>query len=131
MAPRGPLDDDARFAILRKLYDELKQQYGLSSSDIIEELEKRDTLIPITAFRRELSPLETVVKYLKENKQHTLTQIADSTQRSTKTIWQAYKGAQKKYTPPTDSLGHTALHPFEHPLSEEVEHSRVDRHVPA
>ena len=54
-------------------------------------------LIPATAFNKKLSPLETVVKYLKEEYPLAIKDIANILNRSIKTVWQAYNAASKKH----------------------------------
>ena len=58
---------------------------------------KEEILIPCSIFTKELSPLETNVKYLRENLGMDYSEIADLIGRNRKTIWQAYKNAIKKY----------------------------------
>lgn len=53
--------------------------------------------IPLSVFSEELSSLETVSKFFKENKLLTNKKIAELTNRSAKTISQAYTTSKKKY----------------------------------
>ena len=58
--------------------------------------------IPVSIFRKSISPLETVVKYLKENLQYKNKDIATVLGKSTQSIWQAYRNAAKKSPKPFD-----------------------------
>ncbi len=61
-----------------------------------EKKGKKEFEIPVNIFKQELSPLETVVKYLKENLNLPYKEIAISLNRSEKTVWQAYNFSRKK-----------------------------------
>ena len=52
--------------------------------------------MPISVFKNDLGPLEAVVKFLKENKALTITQIAARLNRSSKTIWTTYNNVKDK-----------------------------------
>ena len=86
---------DKDFQSLKKLYDKIKKRYNLSASGIINKIQK-ELIIPCSIFSKDLSPLETISKYLKENLELSFKEIAKLTNRSQKTIWQAYKNAVKK-----------------------------------
>lgn len=58
---------------------------------------KRDILIPILVFNKDLSSLETISKYMKENLGFNYKRIALLANRSEKTIWQAYSSSRKKF----------------------------------
>lgn len=77
----------------RKLYLELRGSY--EESEIVRRLKGRGS-IPVDIFSKNLSPLETVVKHLRDigmsNKA-----IAGSLNRSDKTISQAYNSARRKH----------------------------------
>lgn len=74
---------------LKALYDKLKKH--------IEIIEKNKRNIPLSVFSSELSCLETIVKYSKENLKLDLKEISVILGRSSKTIWQAYNSSKKKY----------------------------------
>ncbi len=87
---------DKDFQTFKELYNKLKRRYKLSASDIINKIEE-ELIIPCSIFSKNLSPLETVSKYLKENLQLSFQEIAKLINRSQKTIWQAYSFSKKKY----------------------------------
>ena len=59
--------------------------------------QEHETLLPINVFNNDrLSALETIVKYLKENKQFTFHNIAVLLNRDDRTIWATYAKSRKK-----------------------------------
>ncbi len=88
----------------RKPEIELPNLAGLSRERLLEVIEKLSlysTLvvnqIPITIFdNRELSVLETVVKYLKENLGFRFSEIATLLNRDERNIWTTYRDASIK-----------------------------------
>jgi len=83
---------------LKALFTHLQQQYQLSPQQLVDVLQKQDIFIPISVFNKELSGLEVIVKFLKENHNLENTKIAKLLQRSEKTIWQAYNDSKTKYS---------------------------------
>ncbi len=81
--------------LFKIILNRLKKRYNLSSTEVIS-LTQKEILIPTTIFTKKLSPLETDVKYLKENLDLDYSRIAELLGRNRKTIWQAYKNAAKK-----------------------------------
>jgi len=57
-----------------------------------------DVHIPVEIFSTKLSPSEAVTKYLKENKELTLSQIGKLLNRDQRGIWGSYARAKKKQT---------------------------------
>lgn len=80
------------YSELKKLYEKLKVY--------VEVIEKNKKSIPLCVFSSELSCLETIVKYLKENLKLEFKEIGVLFGRSVKTIWQAYNSSKKKYSFP-------------------------------
>ncbi len=92
---------DKSFEVLKLSVEELREKYNLSFNDIVGILRKRvtpaDVLIPVSVFDNdELSALETICKYLKENLNLTFHRIAELTKRDDRTIWATYSNAVKK-----------------------------------
>src|SRR3989338_2516529 len=81
---------------LRRLFISIKEKYHLNSPELLNELEEKEVLIPVSIFSRKLSSLETIVKYLKENLGLKNKEIASLTKRSVKTIYHAYNSANEK-----------------------------------
>ncbi|MBW2966579.1 hypothetical protein KY342_05735 [Candidatus Woesearchaeota archaeon] len=90
------LDKDEDIQIIKILLKRLKEKYNLSSTEVFNLAQKEEILIPISIFTKKLSPLETYVKYLKENLELDYSKIAELLGRSRKTVWQAYKNSVKK-----------------------------------
>ena len=92
--------DKNLLAILRsnkKLLDkaiQIKKSYKLSDRDFLE-LIKNNIPIPLSIFKNS-SPLESLVKYLKDNLNFTLKEIASLLDRDQRTIWITYNNAVKK-----------------------------------
>jgi len=83
----------------RRLFNEikkLKKVYNLTSEDFLN-LAKKHIPIPISIFK-DNSPLESLVKYLKDNLGLSLTEIASLLNRDQRTIWITYNNANKKIT---------------------------------
>ncbi|MEM2121278.1 MAG: hypothetical protein QXU20_01290 [Candidatus Woesearchaeota archaeon] len=83
----------------------LKQKYKFTDSDIIRFLspnleikeEKEQITIPIEIFSKRLGILESVIKYLKENKNFRNNEISILLKRSEKTVWSSYNSSLKKH----------------------------------
>lgn len=83
---------------LQKLSSEIEQfshKHNLAANEILELIKQRN--VPLTIFNDKLSPLETIVKYLKEEQKKTLTEISKILNKKTSIIWLAYKNSKKKY----------------------------------
>ncbi|MBR9692093.1 hypothetical protein GOV06_04900 [Candidatus Woesearchaeota archaeon] len=87
-------DEDVR--IFKVLLERLKEKYNLSSTDILN-LTREELTIPCTIFIDKLSPLETVVKYMKENLDLDYSKTAELLNRNRKIVWQTYKNAVGKF----------------------------------
>ncbi|MBI5797277.1 hypothetical protein HZA98_00045 [Candidatus Woesearchaeota archaeon] len=70
--------------------------------EILEaQLNSKEEQIPLTIFsNKKLSSLETIVKFLKENRELNFTQIANILNRDPRTIWTTYTKAKKKLEQP-------------------------------
>lgn len=90
--------DDKKF--LNLFISHLKKEHKLTDKKISELLTKEPKLlIPATLFEtRQLSPLEALTKFLKENKSLTYHKIASLLNRDDRTIWTTYQRASKKYS---------------------------------
>jgi len=79
------------------ILEEIKQRYNITEQQLTQFLKQKEETIPIHIFNNEtLSALETIVKYLKENKKLKHSTIAKKINRSTKTIWATYQKAKQK-----------------------------------
>lgn len=80
----------------------LLKKYDLSPSEAQKELgklhapEHTQESFPLSIISEELTVLESLVKYLKEERAYTLHQIAEILGRNEKNIWHAYHNATRK-----------------------------------
>jgi hypothetical protein len=79
----------------KQLYEKVKKKYKLSAAEILSKLEEEEILIPSCIFKKELSTLESVVKYLKENLRLPNRKIAILLSKSQKSVWQTYNSARR------------------------------------
>ena len=96
-----------RESILLELKSYLKTKYQLSDREVkkylreeefkpAQEHKTTEIIAPVTIFNEILSPLEAIVKYLKEVKTMKLVDIAKLTARDQRAIGVTYKAASKK-----------------------------------
>lgn len=70
---------------------------SLTKEELIEIIvSEKQEKIPLTIFLNNLAPLESIVKYLKENKGMTIQKISEKLDRSNKTIWTTYNNVKKQ-----------------------------------
>jgi len=83
---------------LQKLESDIENfshKYNISAQNILELINNQR--IPVTIFNDKLSPLETIVKYLKEEHKKTLTEISKLLNKKVSIIWLAYNNSKKKH----------------------------------
>ncbi|MBW2980814.1 hypothetical protein KY360_05350 [Candidatus Woesearchaeota archaeon] len=88
-------DEDVQ--LFKIILNRLKKKYDVSSTEVLSII-REEIMIPSTIFTKILSPLETDVKYLKENLDLDYSTIAKLLKRNRRAVWQAYKNAVKKYS---------------------------------
>ena len=93
--------EEKSFQILKLAIDEIKEKYNLASNEILSLIENKpvskEILIPVSVFEaEELSALEVVCKYLKEELDLTYNKIALLLNRNNRTIWTTYNNAISK-----------------------------------
>lgn len=79
----------------------LKQKYSNSDlsiplKEIINILDKKEEF-PLYIINKKLTVLESVVKYLREEKNYSLHKISELLNRDEKNLWHAYHNARKKF----------------------------------
>ena len=85
--------------ISQDLLEEIKKEYNITEQQLTQFLKQKEETIPLYIFdNKTLSALETIVKYLKENKNLKHSKIAKKLNRNTKTIWATYQKAKQKQT---------------------------------
>lgn len=97
LTKRRESTENPQIAQFRLLYQELSQKYG---RDPLKLLNADEVYVPVSIFLKELSGLELLVKFLRENLLYANKDIALLLNRSEKTISQAYIQGQKKYSSP-------------------------------
>jgi hypothetical protein len=115
----GQIAKDEDIKIFKIFLNRLKKKYNISSTDILN-LAQEEIMIPSSIFNKKLSPLETIVKYLKENLESDYNKIAGLLKRDRKTVWQAHKNAVKKQPDkfiPRETEYNIPVSAFKHELS--------------
>lgn len=95
------IKDDKSFQILKLALAELKEKYNLDNHAIlnliVEKPVPKEIVIPISLFEYEqLSALEIICKYLKEELDLTYSKIGVLLNRDSRTIWATYNNASEK-----------------------------------
>jgi len=75
--------------------DSLSHKHKISPEKILKLIKKQK--VPVSIFNDKLSPLETIVKYLKEERHKTLTEISKLLNKKVSVVWLAYNNSKKKY----------------------------------
>ncbi len=90
------IDDSRR--LLRSILQFMKSNQELSLSELIELYSSvsSEESVPLSIFAQELSPSESICKYLKENKNLSFHQIALMLGRDDRSIWTSYTRASRK-----------------------------------
>lgn len=80
-----------------ELLDSIKQEFNISSYEILNLLSNEENTFPIEIFsERKLSLLQAAVKYLKENKNYSNKKIAEALTKDQRSIWLAYSKAKTR-----------------------------------
>ena len=87
---------DRRFEEFKDLLLSLQDRYNIELVQLFELLSEKEIFIPVSVFNVDLSALETVSRYLHENLNISYKKIAELTNRSEKTIWQAFRSSKNK-----------------------------------
>lgn len=98
---RNNIKEDKSFQILKLVIEDLKEKYSLNSNEILSLIEQKpiykEILIPVSIFEVEnLSALESICKYLKEELELSYSKIALLLNRNNRTIWTTYNNAIRK-----------------------------------
>jgi len=95
------------------LIEHIKDKTGLSSKEILSELEGKEPkeTIPISIFNPDLGALESIVKYLVEEEKMQQKDIARILNRDLRTIWSTYDKAKKKLSTSLDTTSEIKIPP--------------------
>jgi hypothetical protein len=80
---------------LIQIINKFQLKYNIGKEELFGMLEEKET-VPVSVFNRKLSPLETVSKYLYENRGMTITQISETLGKQPSSTWVAIRNAKKK-----------------------------------
>jgi hypothetical protein len=94
------ISDNNPDKLLQMVMEHLRAKYKLSDEEIFAKLSKKGTgesiIIPIEIFATDLSPAESLVKYLKEEFELGYHEIASLINRDERGIWGTYRRASSK-----------------------------------
>jgi hypothetical protein len=90
---------DSDKTLIFNILNSIKERHSLSDQELINliQSQKSNITIPTNIFNNILGPLETVVKYLKENIELSSVEISRVLKRSSTTIWITYRNAKIKH----------------------------------
>ena len=76
----------------------LRRQYNLSDKDILEFAKNaNDIYIPLSIFSKDISPFETIVKYLREELHLKNKDVSVLTNRDARTVSTTYNNSKRKH----------------------------------
>jgi hypothetical protein len=92
-----PMDRE-RLLELNSILLQLKTQYGLSSSQVMELMQRDESaVIPLSIYRqRDIGIMELTVQYMKDRLGYSYTEIARLLNRDARTVWVMYSNAARK-----------------------------------
>jgi hypothetical protein len=95
---RETLSNDKSVAALKLLLETIGDRYDATPDEIFSLIsDHKEDSVPLSVFsNRDLGVLETIVKYLKENKGKRYSEIASLLSRDQRTIWATYSKASAK-----------------------------------
>jgi len=90
--------------VTNQVISELKEKYKLSNNEVKKALEQAlsnyikepENSFPISIINKKLTVLESIVKFLKEEKKYSFRKIASLISRNEKNLWHTYKKAKDK-----------------------------------
>ena len=96
------IEEDWLFKELEIILSKIREKHDVDNKKIFSIVEKKDSSelkIPISAFRnKNMGILETISKYLVEERKLTYHEIAVILKRDDRTIWASYHAANKKHS---------------------------------
>lgn len=98
---RGQVSDSpssqSKFEALIPLIHFFKEKHNLTKEDLVKLFEDTSEIkVPLSIFSLSFSPLESLVKYLKENLGLRYHEIASDLNRDDRSIWRTYQQAKSK-----------------------------------
>ena len=91
-------DEMESLDVISDLFKHLDSKYGLSPKEVLSIMSKKEEYLTVTAcvLRQGLSPLQSVVKYLKEEIGLRIVEIAKALGRNPTTVWTTYRNSVRK-----------------------------------
>ena len=95
------IKEDKSFQILKLAIDNIKEKYKISSNEVFTLIEEKpiskEVIIPVSIFEiDDLSALQAICKYLKEDIELSYSKISLLLNRNSRTIWTTYNNAIRK-----------------------------------
>jgi len=112
-SPSNTLFTEEDTTLIEKMKDLLlifQEKYGLST-DQLSQMLTEELFFPNSILVKDLTPLHSVVKYLKENKRLSLAKIAPLIGRDQRNVWRMYSDAKKRHPDALDVSGSTFFIP--------------------
>ena len=89
-------NDLIEFEKAKELLLPIKKKYKINLNELLAII-KEQVFFPVAVLNKKLTILESVVKYLKEEKEFSLRKISEVIGRDERNIWHIYNRTKKKY----------------------------------
>ncbi|MBU4284112.1 MAG: hypothetical protein KJ968_03325 [Nanoarchaeota archaeon] len=89
-------NDLIQFEKVKELLLPIKKKYKINLNELLTII-KEQVFFPVSVLNKKLTILESVVKYLKEEKEFSLRKISEVIGRDERNIWHIYNRTRKKY----------------------------------
>ena len=89
-------NDLIQFEKAKELLLPIKKKYKINLNELLAII-KEQVFFPVSVLNKKLTILESVVKYLKEEKEFSLRKISEVIGRDERNIWHIYNRTKKKY----------------------------------
>ena len=94
----GTIEENFLVDMFGQITEKLRQKYNYSDTEILGLWSDNAIFVPAAIFAGNLSPAESIAKFLKENNGLSYHEIAELIGRDERSIWANYKRAIKKMT---------------------------------
>ncbi|MBU1204523.1 MAG: hypothetical protein KKE93_01305 [Nanoarchaeota archaeon] len=89
-------NDLIQFEKVKELLLPIKKKYKINLNELLTII-KEQVFFPVSVLNKKLTILESVVKYLKEEKEFSLRKISEVIGRDERNIWHIYNRTKEKY----------------------------------
>lgn len=83
--------------VLKPIIEHFRKEYQLPQHELINLIVSEEHLIPLSIFSTSLAPLQSVVKYVKEELNLKHNKISTLLKRDQRVIWRSYTEANKRH----------------------------------